>query len=130
MAPRTPLASFDTPIAEAAVQELIGIWIVTRPEVNLRTLVQSINSLITFAARTGIGYKTLWASAIQAQRIKDFDVSNREVICDVKLGAPSMGDLAFVVSLFDQDAIRKSDEFNHEYPPLIKIKRHVKLLST
>lgn len=47
--------------------------------------------------------------------------TNLKVVCDANLGALSMKDCASVVSLFGQDADRKSYEFNREDPPLIKI---------
>lgn len=45
IASRTSLASFDTPIAEVAVQELIDIWRVNPPGTNLQTLLRQFQYL-------------------------------------------------------------------------------------
>lgn len=104
----TTLASFDHSILEAVAQGLIGVWIANPLGTNPQAIAQSIHRFSAFAARSGIVHRTSWASAINAQRLKDFDVSNLEVVRDAKLGAPNMKDCAAVVSLFGQDADRKS----------------------
>lgn len=117
----TILASFDHSILEAVAQELIGVWIANPPGTNLQAIAQPINRFSAPAARSRIVHRTSWASANNAQRLKYFGVSNLEVVCDAKLGAPSMKDCAAVVSLFDQDADRKSCEFDWQDHPLIKM---------
>lgn len=119
MASTSSAAGFEPSLWKALAQELIRIWIASPPGTNLQAIAQSINRLNTLEGRPGSGSR---ASATNAQRLKDFDVSNLEVICDAKLGTPTMIDRAAVVSLFDH-IVRKSYEFNREDPPLINTSR-------
>lgn len=117
----TTLASFDNSILKAVAQELIGVWIANPLGTNLQAIAQPINHFSALGARSGIVHRTSWASSNKVERLKDFDVSNLEVVCDGKLGAPSIKDCAAIASLLDQDADRKSYQFDWQDNPLIKM---------